>query len=539
MKNRKNQLLSILLVGSVLAALWAVPVSASQGTKEAGEKQQVSVEDGTDGYQYKDDTFQGYITSLFYQNSGGLSCQALDSTGKSTLNSTEKKLYHDLKPLIQEVAAGKRTSTIFDIDVSKYGSVFQFTAGGGKKLTKTSVTEKLKDVVDSTKVWYALLADMPYELYWHDKAQSGCSMSYSYLLEGGGKSASITEIHFRMGVNAKYAQITEKGKSYNPMQMSSDTAKTVQRAKKAAAYAKQIVEDNKNKSDLEKLKAYMSKICELNTYNKTAAGFGTNNTKDGIDPWQLVYVFDQNPATNVVCEGYAKAFEYLCDLSTFQNRNIACYAVGGITSGEDGAGGHMWNIVTMEDGNNYLADVTNCDSGTVGSPDKLFLVALPGSPEGIYTYKDPFSGSKLTYSYDDSSKMLYGTGKDSILTLKPVGSYTKYSPSSVTETGSEETETPATQTAAKDVVVTLKKDSKGTVASAKIKAGKTFKIKFAGAYYKENKKSISFSTTDKKVVKVSKNGTVKALKKGTASVKVRIVLKNGTVKNLKVKVIVN
>lgn len=539
MKNRKNQLLSILLAGSVLAALWTVPVSASQGTTEAGQKQRVSVENGADGYRDNDDMFQNYITSLFYQNSGGFSCQALDSTGKSTLNSAEKKLYYDLKPLIQKVAAGKRTSTVFDIDVSEYGSVFHFTADGGKKLTEASIKKKFKDVVDSAKVWHALLVDMPYELYWHDKAQGGCSMSYSYLLEGGGKSASITEIHFRMGVNAKYAQIAKDGKSYDPMQMSKDTAHTVQRAKKAAEYAKQIVEDNKNKSDLEKIKAYMSKICELNTYNKTAVESGTNNTRDGIDPWQLVYVFDQNPDTNVVCEGYTKAFEYLCDLSTFQNRNIACYAVGGITSGEDGAGGHMWNIVTMDDGNNYLADVTNCDSGTVGSPDELFLVALPGSPEGIYTYKDPVSGSKLTYSYDDSSKILYGTGKDSILTLKPVGSYTKYSPSSMTETGSEETETPATQTAAKDVVVTLKKDSKGTVASTKIKAGKNFKIKFAGSYYKENKKSISFSTTDKKVVKVSKNGTVKALKKGTGSVKVRIVLKNGTVKNLKVKVIVN
>ena len=100
MKNRKNQLLSILLAGSVLVASWAVPVSASQGTKEAGEQQQVSVEDGADGDQYKDDTFQGYITLLFYQNSGGLSCQALDSTGKSTLNSTEKKLYQDLKRVL-------------------------------------------------------------------------------------------------------------------------------------------------------------------------------------------------------------------------------------------------------------------------------------------------------------------------------------------------------------------------------------------------------------------------------------------------------
>ena len=40
----------------------------------------------------------------------------------------------------------------------------------------------------------------------------------------------------------------------------------------------------------------------------------------------------------------------------------------------------MWNIVTMDDGNHYLVDITNCDEDSVGYPDKLFL-------KGYY-YKD-------------------------------------------------------------------------------------------------------------------------------------------------------
>ena len=70
--------------------------------------------------------------------------------------------------------------------------------------------------------------------------------------------------------------------------------------------------------------------------------------------------------------------------------------------------------------------------------------------------------------------------------------------------------------------------------SAKIKTGKSMKASLAGSFHQENAKSISYSTTDKKVVKVSKNGTVKALKKGTASVKVKVVLKNGKTKTVKV-----
>ena len=60
-----------------------------------------------------------------------------------------------------------------------------------------------------------------------------------------------------------------------------------------------------------------------------------------------------------VCEGYSKAFQYLCDLSSFKDK-VECHSVSGVTSGP-----HMWNVVAMEDGYNYLVDVTNCDEGTV------------------------------------------------------------------------------------------------------------------------------------------------------------------------------
>ena len=39
---------------------------------------------------------------------------------------------------------------------------------------------------------------------------------------------------------------------------------------------------------------------------------GNNGLPYG-DPWQLIYVFDDDPDTNVVCEGYAKAFKYEAD----------------------------------------------------------------------------------------------------------------------------------------------------------------------------------------------------------------------------------
>lgn len=51
---------------------------------------------------------------------------------------------------------------------------------------------------------------------------------------------------------------------------------------------------------------------------------------------------------NAVCEGYSKAFAYLC-----QSVGIECVCISGIANG----GGHMWNMVKI-DGKWYHADVT-------------------------------------------------------------------------------------------------------------------------------------------------------------------------------------
>lgn len=416
MQNKKYQLFCLLLSASVAASSPASTIMAATRTGSVAmseeDWQEIAEEDS--GEWDDDELFQDYLLSLFFQTPEGVSCCSLDTTGKSTLNETEKKLYNDLKPLITEVAEGKRKSTKFEIDLSGYGDVFQFTADNGTTLSKDNIATKFAAVVDTSKVWHALLADMPYELYWHDKTIDGWSTSYSYSSSNGNKTVSITKLTISMGVNAKYAEKTEN--TYNANQMSSDTQNTVQRAQQAAAKAKSIVDENAGKSDYDKLYNYMTAICDLTSYNTSAPGSNTNNTTEGIDPWQLIYVFDGDNSTNVVCEGYSKAFAYLCDLTEFQSDNIACYLVNGTMDGGTGAGGHMWNIVTMDDNRNYLVDVTNCDAGTIGSPDLLFLAGLPGTVDSNYTFTK-YSGKTVIYTYGDDIKALYGTGTDSVLAL--------------------------------------------------------------------------------------------------------------------------
>ena len=132
----------------------------------------------------------------------------------------------------------------------------------------------------------------------------------------------------------------------------------------AAANAKSIMQQNRGKTDTEKLRAYKNAICKLNDYNHAAAS--DNNTPYG-NPWQLVWVFDGDPNTNVVCEGYSKAFQYLCDLSAFSGSVSVLCMNGFLFSGDTLLGRHMWNVVTMPDGCRYLVDVTNCDTGASGA----------------------------------------------------------------------------------------------------------------------------------------------------------------------------
>ena len=112
------------------------------------------------------------------------------------------------------------------------------------------------------------------------------------------------------------------------------------------------------------------------------------------------------PNTNVVCEGYAKAFQYLAELGTTETTVIS---VQGYLNRIDAKTAHMWNIVTLR-GHNYLADVTHCDAGGYGT-DALFMKgSTDGSPADGYSVGSqkyfylaalPWSEEELTLSRMD------------------------------------------------------------------------------------------------------------------------------------------
>lgn len=250
------------------------------------------------------------------------------------------------------------------------------------------VSEGLKNQgFDSRMILQLLLTNHPYEMYWMDKTKG---ISTGIRASTSGNTLTVTGYNVTFMVSQDYA--VGDSSSYDPTQP--DTTKT-SAAANAVKTAQSVVNNNADKSDYEKLVAYKNYICEAVEYNTAAAN---NENHPYGDPWQLINVFRGKP---VVCEGYSKAFKYLCDLTwTGTNPAVKCYLATGTMTGGTGAGPHMWNIVTIG-GKNYLADVTNSDKGTVGYDGRLFLKGASGSVASHYTV------AAVNYVYNEETKTVY------------------------------------------------------------------------------------------------------------------------------------
>lgn len=333
-------------------------------------------------------------------------------SARARLEGNDLLAYELLRPMVEEVAAGTRSSAVFEIPLAAFGYDGPWTAeqlgvesivSDGNIAQDAAAAARARVAFSYTNVVRALMADCPYELYWFDKtagySYKGCSCSASW--SGGeyllGLSTSPT-VSFR--VATEYSASGVAG--------TCDVGTPVQAVNAAVAKAAQIVSDNAGKAAYERLVAYSDAICADVSYNHAAAE--DSDTPYG-NPWQLIWVFDGDESTNVVCEGYSKAFKYLCDLTWPQGSGdgVECLLATGQMSGGTGAGGHMWNVVRMDDGNNYLVDVTNCDEGAVGHPYELFMAYGPsGSYASGYTFAA--NGQRILYAYDNVTKDSFGEG---------------------------------------------------------------------------------------------------------------------------------
>lgn len=401
MRGRRRRILAFVLSAALACSM--MPFSASTVSAEESAQEQdteILTETGVivpedPGLPDNEELLDGYVMNILGLNSG---ISTLANYGDKVLNEQEKAIYDQLKASIAGVASDGG-STEFEL-VSDNSWTFTYEelgwSGWPEKITDEMNAQLLqKTGISIEKIIDALLVDCPYELYWYDKTD-GASIAYSYRSKGQAIIFSIPTLIFSVA----------QGYQDSSMENCVD-ASGARSAVTAASKAQEIVTKYKGESDYKKLLEYKNEICALTDYNEGAA---ENEDTPYGDPWQLIYVFDGDDATTVVCEGYSKAFQYLCDLTDFASDEIVCYTVTG-----DIRGAHMWNIVTMPDGQNYLVDVTNSDTRTVGQDGHLFLTGGEGSIDEGYTFG--VGNGSLSYKYDDETISLYGKGDDSILKI--------------------------------------------------------------------------------------------------------------------------
>lgn len=298
------------------------------------------------------------------------------------LNENSRAAYGVLLEQIRDVAAGRRSSTEFTIPFNKIGVRTSWTASdldlpflldANGKISSEAMYAAIEDIgIDLGDVWNALLNDCPYDLYWHDISEGLAFTNYSYLYFYAIKTGSLWTLYLDADslelVACVAAEYSESGKT-GTFKTKTGIGETVQTARKNAEDIVTAAEKG-GMSDFQKLDFYRTKIRELSDYNHDAAD--SNKKVNYGNPWQLIWVFDGDPATKVVCEGYSKAFKYLCDLTDFSDLVHECIIVSGKMLGV----GHMWNNVILQDGSVYLVDITNCGKDeyddNAGCP--LFLV---------------------------------------------------------------------------------------------------------------------------------------------------------------------
>ena len=327
------------------------------------------------------------------------------------LSSPSRELYLALREEVTAVAAGEQASTIFEIP---YGEVFQNTYTAGELGIESildenrKITQEAKDAalaamtakreqVSGRAAIQCLVNDYPYELYWYNKSEgAGTKIIYrttTYSATTSQISVNGTII-VQMTVSADYAAVSigADGTAVSAeYEVDTGYGESVQAA---ARNAEQILNQAAGMDDYGKLCYFRDAICSLTDYNHEAVA-----DKVYGDPWQLVWVFDGKPNTKVVCEGYAKAFQYLAGMATTEATVIS-------VQGRIPAGAHMWNIVATHR-HNYLVDLTNQDSGydlfmkgyTSGDTDTGYTVdGGTSNIRYIYNERLEWSEAELTLS---------------------------------------------------------------------------------------------------------------------------------------------
>jgi len=307
----------------------------------------------------------------------------MSSWGVSRLSSTEQLMYDHLVSELKRILKN----------------------GGSTKISFNDPDFKLEEIDCSDKdnvknLWGRLITcvsnNHPELLCYQDLVSANGGSRFSYSYTGDYK---VTSLNAYISVDDCF----QDKSSVDPTHTLSTS--TLDKLNSAEAVAKKVISENSKNGVYDTIKAYADYIADNVTYNHEAAN---ENVKTSSSPWSLISVFDNDSNTNVVCEGYAKAFQYLMD-------NTARFEKAKIESKLVSSSNHMWNVVDIN-GKNYIVDVTWYDTDSADSPYRSeYLLGgqttVNDDTTGNHNYEtdttDFYTSDELTLSdtaYDNSTE---------------------------------------------------------------------------------------------------------------------------------------
>lgn len=374
-------------------------IAVSEPETVTADELWVTAEDGTDPAEL----FARYAETILYEgidSSPSVREDSLNASEQAAFalapgNELESRLYEILSEKIQLVASGELQSTTFTMSLDDLG----ISVREGSKAEIYSVYDEIRTA--ETQVIKLLIYNYPFHLYWFDK-RTGARWTGPVITTTDKEEVAYLsdDLTVTMTVSGDY-----RNEDNADCYVNARGAISAQRARDNAV---RIVEQCRETGAEERIRYYCDWICgqvhfyRWGDYDPYATPYG--------DPWQIIGVFDDRKEHQVTCEGYSKALQYLCDLSDFPDE-VTCISVTGSMYSEISTDlynvDHMWNIVHMDNGQNYLVDLTTSDYFS-DRTDELTLAGaerLPAGDENIVTY-GVYEGDcffKYTYSAETLS----------------------------------------------------------------------------------------------------------------------------------------
>lgn len=267
------------------------------------------------------ETFSGEVDEalLNIQEAEGINGSRSSTYGYSTLTSEEKKVYNLLKSRLFAFDVSSKSATCIEVTYNRsyYAS------------ESVDVSDYQMTLTQMERIYFALEADYPM-LFWLDDAigydRTGMFVTKWYIM--------VEPDYEQYSARREAAQSIEKG--IVPFLEEIDNAKA------------------NGADDMELELLIHDMIIEEVDY----AYDSRNDPETATFAHSVVGVFDDKSSTDVVCEGYAKAFHLLATYAGLES----IYAVGMSGTGFN-MGGHAWNLVKIN-GSWYNLDLTWNDTNS-------------------------------------------------------------------------------------------------------------------------------------------------------------------------------